>query len=462
MNTVSIRTRTYLLLAALIACILANAAQAMIMTIRPAATPGGLEFNLSAKQGYILTPDGGAYYMWGYANGDGLMQYPGPTLEFNQGETVTIHLTNQLDVPVSMVFPGQLNVTAGGGTAGVLTNEAAPAGGMVSYTFTATHAGTYHYHSGTNPELQIEMGLFGAIIVRPDNQPAEETWAYNHVDSQYDYEYLFLMSEMDPTIHEKAECGMWDQIDMNEYWPVLWFINGRCAPDVMLPDNTPLLPHQPYSCRPQVHPNERMLMRLIGGGRDLHPFHHHGNNALQIARDGRLLSSSPALGANLAVSDFTQAAAPGMTLDCIFTWTGKGLGWDVYGHEQDIDNEPTGDFPGPGDVDHNENGSVDNVDPVAGEDMEDHGKPFPVQLPDNKALAFGATYSGSPFLGAMGDLPPGEGGMNMFGGMMFMWHSHNEKEMVNYDIFPGGLMTMMFVEPPGAPIGGAHTMPMGQ
>ena len=30
-----------------------------------------------------------------------------------------------------------------------------------------------------------------------------------------------------------------------------------------------------------------------------------------------------------------------------------------------------------------------------------------------------------------------------------MWHSHNEKEITNYDIFPGGMMTMLVVEPPG-------------
>ena len=30
-----------------------------------------------------------------------------------------------------------------------------------------------------------------------------------------------------------------------------------------------------------------------------------------------------------------------------------------------------------------------------------------------------------------------------------MWHSHTEKEMVNNDIFPGGMMTMLVVAPPG-------------
>ena len=33
-----------------------------------------------------------------------------------------------------------------------------------------------------------------------------------------------------------------------------------------------------------------------------------------------------------------------------------------------------------------------------------------------------------------------------------MWHSHNELEIVNNDIFPGGMMTMLLIEPAGVPI----------
>jgi hypothetical protein len=72
-----------------------------------------------------------------------------------------------------------------------------------------------------------------------------------------------------------------------------------------------------------------------------------------------------------------------------------------------------------------------------------------VALPHQQDLTFGQFYSGSPFLGALGSLPPGEGGFNPNGGFLFMWHSHSEKEIVNNDIFPGGMLTMMFVEAPG-------------
>jgi hypothetical protein len=33
-----------------------------------------------------------------------------------------------------------------------------------------------------------------------------------------------------------------------------------------------------------------------------------------------------------------------------------------------------------------------------------------------------------------------------------MFHSHNEREVVNGGIFPGGMMTMMVIEPPGVVI----------
>ena len=41
----------------------------------------------------------------------------------------------------------------------VITNT----GGTVSYTFTAAQPGTYLYHSGTRPELEVEMGSYNFV-----------------------------------------------------------------------------------------------------------------------------------------------------------------------------------------------------------------------------------------------------------------------------------------------------------
>src|SRR5215469_16374485 len=101
------------------------------------------------------------------------MQVPGPTLIVTEGQSITINLTNNLPPSAgntSILFPG-FSVTAAGGVTGLMTQEAAP-GGSVTYTFTAGSPGTRSYYSGTQGDLQIEMGLYGAIIVLPSSVPA--------------------------------------------------------------------------------------------------------------------------------------------------------------------------------------------------------------------------------------------------------------------------------------------------
>jgi hypothetical protein len=154
-----------------------------------------------------------------------------------------------------------------------------------------------------------------------------------------------------------------------------------------------------------------------------------------------MLESGLNAGPDLATSDYTLKTVPGQTYDALWDWTGKKLGWDIYGTV--ADGQPAHDCV---DTDN------DDFDDTTHEYCPDHNKPFPVILPELQDLTFGGFYSGSPFLGAFGDLPPGEGGLNLYGGLVFMWHSHTEKELVNNDIFPGGMMTMCIVEPPGVPI----------
>lgn len=438
-------------------------------------------FSLTAKVDNISTVDGGSPLLWGYAdtsaNPDNRAQYPGPTLIVNEGDTVTVQLTNALSVAgtgpvpnVSIVFPGQ-QVTATGGVSGLLTREAQTADipgtpedeSLVTYSFIATNPGTYMYHSGTRPELQVEMGLLGALIIRP---ALGANFAYNDLGTAFDREYLFLLSEMDPRIHEKVAFFGPDSVQLtgsdylSDYFSNYWFINGRVAPDNMDLAGTDLLPTQPYNIMPRMHPGERLLMRVIGGNRDMHPFHHHGNHARIIARDGRLLRS-PTGGTDLSYEVFTINSVPGETVDAIFTWTGKGLNWDIYGtlvEGPDYEHECNGialsacESADPNDNNPDCQSATPEFDPVTNEYCGDHGKPFPTQLPQNQDLAFGGWYSGSQFLGGAGSLPPGEGGLNPNGGFSYMWHSHTEKELTNYDIFPGGMLTMLIIERFDAPI----------
>jgi len=199
-----------------------------------------------------------------------------------------------------------------------------------------------------------------------------------------------------------------------------------------------------------MHPGDKVLLRLIGGGRDSHPFHHHGNNSTIIARDGKLLESAPGQGADLAVSDFTIAMSPGSTVDAIYTWTGEKLGWDAYGTGAEYEHSCNGISV------NTANPASAGFDPVTREYCPDHGKPIPVVLPSDAELTYGPNYGGSPFLGSGGALPPGQSSLNPNSGYFFMWHSHNEKEMTNYDIFPGGMMTHVVIEHPNVMLMGGN------
>lgn len=383
----------------------------------------------------------------------------------NQGQTVTVTLRNNLPTRTSIVFPGQSGVTAACTVAahclaagpGRLTTEVNPAG-TVTYTFVATNAGTYTYHSGTQMDVQLEMGLAGALIVRP----VALNQAYDSVDTRFSpgREYLLMLSELDPARHQAVRDQVnalpavppagWrvDTRSFGAYAPRYWFINGRNSPDTLAAAGAPALPNQPYNALVQMHPGDDVLLRVINMGRDLHPFHHHGNNTWTVARDGRMLKRAASTTADLAQSDFTLRMVPGQTVDAIWRWTGAGLNWDMYGDKCNLalpvteSNCRSGKFTA----------GVQTAPPFAGwtptQTPGDFYKPLPVRLPAELELTYGEMFSGNPYLGAPGAKPVGAGQANTNGGYFHMLHSHNEKEIINDGVFPGGMMTMVLIQAP--------------
>jgi FtsP/CotA-like multicopper oxidase with cupredoxin domain len=420
----------------------------------------GPSFDLYAFPFNINLPEGTSLHMWGFGDqnagavgttthaegeGYGLPQYPGPTLIVDEGDMVTINLTNSgVPNPVSIVVTGHDVVatrTDGNPSHGLVT-EAASVGESVAYTFDALEPGTYLYHSldGSNPGLHVEMGLLGVLIVRPDPMTNTDRTAYGDgTETDYDQEFLYLLTEVDPDIHLQMERGHVTHFTNSDRFAKIWFVNGRVFPDLFQGNYNELFPHQPYQSLAQAHPGDRVLVRNINAGHDSHPFHYHGENLRFVGRDGRMLSSD-GLVANLGRSDNTINSAPKQGIDAIWTWTGKNLNWDIYGHD-------TGHVCNAG-----PDGFGDATSTYPGEYCPDHGKAFPVTLPGAQDLSLGGWWSGSPFLGDTGDLPPGEGGLNPFGGYFLVWHSHAEKELTTFDIFPGGSLSSVVVLPPDVPI----------
>jgi FtsP/CotA-like multicopper oxidase with cupredoxin domain len=102
---------------------------------------------------------------WGF-NG----QVPGPALEARVGDVLEVHLTNHLAEPTLIHWHGLRVPAPMDGTDIVQTPV--PPGGSFTYRFKLLDAGTFWYHSHANETEQMERGLYGALIVRADDEPA--------------------------------------------------------------------------------------------------------------------------------------------------------------------------------------------------------------------------------------------------------------------------------------------------
>ena len=293
-----------------------------------------------------------------------------------------------------------------------LTNSAA-VNGSVTYSFTAGNPGTYLYESGTDVGKQVQMGLYGALVVRPTGHP---DWAYSNgtlAFGQFDpsTEFVMLLSEIDPNLHSAIELGQ--PYDVTTLHPRYWLINGRAFPDTIAPNNAAWLPNQPYSALmhvkvtdSNVNPNQApALIRYLNAGSRNHPFHPHGQNGRLLARDATPLFDGG--GNDLSYETFA------------FT-IGSGQTWDQTYH---YDNQ---------------------------EHFDSTGNPIPVTMPQLQNLTFkdAATYySGSPYLGKKGQLPVGTTSYNQCGEYYMVMHSHALYEVANYDAGFGGMLTLERIDP---------------
>jgi FtsP/CotA-like multicopper oxidase with cupredoxin domain len=452
---------------------------------------GDAHYVLTAHDGYILTPDGNSLYMWSYSNGSDAFQYPGPALCVTQGDTVTVTLQNSLPVPTSINVVGIDGVTFSGrdadGTAtgtpivgpntptvadsaaGNLTPSVA-ANGTGTYSFVAAHAGTYLYESGTSPELQDQMGLVGAIIVRPKGHPdyiydpAETGWdPVNNkplhtkgVSSQFnpDREFLHVLSEVDPDLHACFEAARFGRsvkaappgdgnfasrcdatkapftYDMNQYKARYWFINGRSFPDTVAPNNSEHLPGQPFSALVHVTPRSATdlapaVVRYLNAGPVAYPFHPHAQHEQVVGMDGRpRISKNPDGSVNDLTDDhFGITVAPGQTIETFFSWV-DAVGWD-----------PT-------------------ARPIAfGGTAQSFGSAYQqapgVIVPHEADKVNGEFWSGTPYLGYQHAGKPGEQQFNECGEYYDVAHSHALYQVTNFGAAVGGMLTMIRIDPIG-------------
>jgi FtsP/CotA-like multicopper oxidase with cupredoxin domain len=192
----SIRKSRVLLIVAVTAAafvVADSSASAAPVTLNLCALPG-----TATLTGAVTVP------IWGFATtatagdcGAATASLPGPQLVVNEGDTVTVNITNALPVGHMLTFeiPG-IDFVAGPTDAAV--------GATVTRTFTASAPGTYLYQAGGTEGRQEAMGLAGALIVNS----------------------ALVLSAVDPNFNAAP-----DTFDMYSYHATYWLINGKAYPD---------------------------------------------------------------------------------------------------------------------------------------------------------------------------------------------------------------------------------------
>ena len=123
-------------------------------------------------------------------------QISGPTLVWQEGDTVTLHVTNKLKKSSSIHWHGIILPYQMDGVPGITFDGIAP-GETFTYRFKVRQHGTYWYHSHSG--FQEQTGVYGAIVIKPKRKEP----------FRYDKDYVIQLSdwsdEKPTTIYKKLK-----------------------------------------------------------------------------------------------------------------------------------------------------------------------------------------------------------------------------------------------------------------
>ena len=152
---------------------------------------------------------------WGFGG-----TVPGPTIEAQVGDVLEIRLTNHLPEPTVVHWHGLRIPAAMDGTE-MVQRPVAP-GSTFTYRFKLPDAGTFWYHSHLNETVQLERGLYGALLVRSGEEPI------------FDHERVLVFDdvELEDDGEIKAPGGWLESHDGREGSTRL--VNGKQEPELTM------------------------------------------------------------------------------------------------------------------------------------------------------------------------------------------------------------------------------------
>jgi FtsP/CotA-like multicopper oxidase with cupredoxin domain len=232
----------------------------------------------------------------------GKCSVPGPTLRVKQGDRVIVDFQNDHFHCHTIHWHGQHVPWESDGAPGV-TQDSVCKGQVFKYDFIAERAGTLWYHCHVDTQFHVMQGLFGAIIVEPQEtklEPKDIDREYVLVLNTYARDPIEATPERlsNPHGHHGAQCGGTSgtpncQNPPVDVTPDVWSINGRSYPDTMkhAGDSITLKNGVIRNTGTLVYleEGERIRLRLINAGETVETIHPHGHDMYVTHRDGNPL-----------------------------------------------------------------------------------------------------------------------------------------------------------------------------
>lgn len=131
---------------------------------------------------------------------------PGPMIEAELGDRLIVHFRNETAEETTVHWHGlRLPIDMDGDPA---VSGAVPPGGTFEYDFVLRDAALYWYHPHVETDEQIEMGLYGPMIVRSPDEPAiaiERTFVLDDIELDADGSVRIDASHDDLVLGRRGE-----------------------------------------------------------------------------------------------------------------------------------------------------------------------------------------------------------------------------------------------------------------
>ncbi|MFO0661476.1 MAG: multicopper oxidase family protein [Polyangiaceae bacterium] len=158
-------------------------------------SPDAISVEIDAKETTLTYGTSPPTKVWTY-NGT----IPGPLIEAKVGDSIKVHFTNHLPEATSIHWHGVRLPASMDGT--MLGQDPVNPGESFDYEFTFKDEGLFWFHPHMHTDIQVQMGLYGVIRVRGQNEPAvddERVVVLDDIKLNPDgtvYDYLDDMSRM--------------------------------------------------------------------------------------------------------------------------------------------------------------------------------------------------------------------------------------------------------------------------